>query len=93
MRVRTPFKRHAWMLASVFGGALMLAPTMTLAADADDHPAATQERLENARDRYQDRKEDIRDTDRDRDDRGGLQPASHVKKSTVMKVPPPAPKP
>jgi hypothetical protein len=58
MRTRPSNARHTLLLASMFTGAVMLLPTASF-ADPDDHPTATHEKMENARDRLQDKREDI----------------------------------
>ena len=58
MRPHHSTSRHALLLAGAFTGALMLMPTIGV-ADPDDHPAATQQKMDNARDRLEDRKENI----------------------------------
>lgn|GEM_PF-5293503 len=57
---RSNLQRHV-LMASAFASALMLLPAASF-ADPDDHPGTTtQQKIDNARDKYQDQKQDIRE--------------------------------
>ena len=57
--------RTALVLAGSFSAALMLSQGIGWAADSDDYPSTTHQKVENAKDRFQDRKEMIGDRKQD----------------------------